>query len=128
MMTSACVLFGHGIALLFAPELILRMFNVPQSSEGPVAGQLFGAALIGLGLMNWTARGMVLGGIYGRALMFGNFAHSFIGLIVGLRARLGGFGNEYFWIEVALYLAFACAFGILLFRGPIPQPAEGGKR
>jgi len=128
MIASALLLIAHGIVLLFAPEFVFKLFSVAQSAEASMLAQFFAAALIGLGLMNWTARGMILGGIYGRALLFGNFAHSFIGFFVGVRARLGGVGNEYFWIEVALYLAFACVFGVMLFRGPIPQPAEGGNR
>jgi hypothetical protein len=44
-----------------------------------------------------------------------------IGFFVVLKARFNGFGNDYFWIEVVLYLAFAIAFGVMLFRGPTPQ-------
>ena len=121
MTTSASLLVAHGIILLFAPDFLSRLFNLTNGPEGSAAAQLFGAALIGFGLMNWTARGVVLGGIYGRALVYGNFVHSFVGFLVGMRARLGGFSNEYFWIEVALYLAFAILFGAMLFRGPSPQ-------
>jgi len=124
MIVSASSLLAHGIVLLFAPELLFRLFDLSGSPEGAVTAQLFGAALISLGLMNWTARGLVLGGIYGRALVYGNLVYSLIGFFVGIRARLSGFSNEYFWAEVVLYLAFGMAFGVMLFRGPMPRTTE----
>jgi hypothetical protein len=75
MIFGAFLLLAHGIVLLFASDLLFTLFNLSNSPEASVSAQLFSAALIGLGLMNWTARGLVLGGIYGRALVYGNFAH-----------------------------------------------------
>ena len=124
MNTSAYLLLAHGIVLLFAPELLFKLFNLHNSPEGSVTGQLLGAALIAFGLMNWTGRGLVLGGLYGRALVYGNFAFSFISLLVGIRACLNGFSNVYLWIEVVLCSAFAIVFGFLLFRGPTRQATE----
>jgi hypothetical protein len=124
MIASASLLLAHGIVLLFASELLCKLFNLNHSPEGSVTAQLFGVALISLGLMNWTARRVVLGGIYGRALVYGNFVFSLIGFFVGIRARLNDFGNEYFWIEVVLYLAFAIVFGSMLFRGPFSHTTE----
>jgi hypothetical protein len=122
MMTSALLLLAHGMVLLFAPEILFRFFNLSNVPEGPVTAQFLGAALISFGLMNWTARGLVLGGIYGRAIVHGNFAYWLIGFFVGFRARLNGFSNEYFWMEVVQYLIFAIVFGWLLFRGPSREP------
>jgi hypothetical protein len=124
MTISAALLLAHGMVLLFAPELLFTLFDLSNSPEGLVTAQLFGAALISIGLMNWTARSSVLGGIYGRALVSGNFAYSLIGFFVGIRARVNGFSNEYFWIEVVLYLASAIVFGVMLFRGPLLRTPE----
>jgi hypothetical protein len=124
MALSAILLLAHGIALLFAPELLFTLFDLTYSPQGSFSAQLFGSALMSIGLMNWTARGLVLGGIYGRALVYGNFTFSFIGFFVCLRARLNGFSNQYFWIEVVLCLASAIVFGVMLFRGPIPRTTE----
>ena len=125
MIASASLLLAHGTILLFASEFPYRLFDLGTSAGGSVGAQLFGAALIGLGLMNWTARGIALGGIYGRALVYGNFAWFFIGFLVSFRAHLNGFGNGYFWTEVVLFLGLALAFGLLLFKG---RPAETNLR
>ena len=121
MITSACLFLANGIVLLFDPELLLGLFHLTNNPEVAVIAQLFSAALIGFGLMNWTSRNLVLGGIYGRAIVYGNFAHSLIGFLASFRARLSGFGNDYFGIEIVFYLAFAFAFGIMLFKGPRPE-------
>ncbi|MFN0156970.1 MAG: hypothetical protein ACKVRP_02735 [Bacteroidota bacterium] len=121
MTISAALLLAHGLVLLFAPELLYTLFDLSHSPDGLVGAQLLSAALIGFGLMNWTARGLVLGGIFGRAVVYGNFVYSLIGFFVSLRAGLGGFGNQYFWIEVILSLASAIVFSFLLFRGPISR-------
>src|SRR5271169_1639650 len=124
MITSAFLLVAHGVVLLFDPELLFKLFNSDISHERSVAAQLFSAALIGFGLMNWTGRGLVLGGVYGRPLVHGNFAFAFISLLVGIRACLNGFSNVYSWSEVVLCSAFAIVFGFLLFRGPTRQKTE----
>jgi hypothetical protein len=125
MGASALALLAHGIALLFAPDIVFRFFDVAAGPVGPAAAQLLGAALMGFGLMSWAGRNLVLGGIYGRPLVYGNFAHYFIGALVSIRAHLGGFGNGYFWIEVALYAGFAVLFGFFLFGSSPAVPTSG---
>lgn len=88
--------------------------------------QLFGAALIGIGVMNWYGREMMLGGVYGRVLVNGNFAFWLIAFLVSLRGRLSGFSTSFFWIEIALYLGFAVAFGLMFFRGPLHHATRPG--
>ncbi len=124
MSTNASLLLAHGVVLLFAPEVLFKLFNLSNTPETSVSAQFLSAALIGLGLMNWTARGLVLGGIYGRAIVYGNFAYSLIGFLASIKARLNGFSNDYFWIEIVLYLVFTIAFGVMLFRGPSAKTTE----
>ena len=119
MTASAFVLFAHGIVLLFSPDLLFRLAHIGIRLGESVLAQLFGAALVSLGLMNWNGRGMVLGGVYGRVLGYGNFAFWLITFLVSLRGRLSGFSNAFFWIEIAVSLGFAIAFSVMLFRGPI---------
>lgn len=70
----AALLAAAGAALLFVPDL-----------AGPgagIAGQLAGAGLLGFATANWTGRGLVLGGVYGRALVAGNQAFAVVGTLV----------------------------------------------
>lgn len=77
----AALLAALGLALLFVPE-------VSGVAGAEALGQLVGAGLIGFAVVNWVGRGLVLGGVYGRALVAGNQAFAFIGALVLVRPVL----------------------------------------
>lgn len=119
MEVTAILLGLAAVALLFAPELALARFAIePAPSALPLA-QLYGAALLGLAMTSWTARTMLLGGIYGRAIVTGGFAHSFAGAFVLVHAIRTSPDNAFLWGVCVLYALLALAFGTLMFgRGP----------
>ncbi len=95
----AALLATAGAVLLFAPEA-----SGATDARGLVLAQLVGAALLGFAALNWTARGVVLGGIYGRAVVVGNLAFSVVGALVLGRSLLN-----------APDLAVGALFGVLAF-------------
>ncbi len=105
-----------GAALVFAPELL---------AEGGAASiaQAFGAALFAFGAANWTARGMVLGGIYGRPLVVGNQAFALVAALVLVRHPPTPAGPA-LWVVVALLAAGAVLYSVLLYRPPAAAPAD----
>jgi hypothetical protein len=111
------------VVLIFAPELVLSSVTIaPADTTIPLA-QLYGAALFGFSLMFWVARGMLLGGIYGRAVVVGGFAHCFVGMFVLMHALRGASGNPVIWTACVVYTALAITFGKLMFgRGPAAPP------
>ena len=110
----AALLALSGLALLFAPELVVADSPDPRP---PVLAQLVGASLLGFAAANWTGRGAVLGGIYGRAVVVGNQAFAFVGALVLLRSLPADPGAG-FWV-LLLVLAFgAVLYSVLLFRPP----------
>jgi hypothetical protein len=121
LLTTAFVFGLAGLALLFAPVETLRLLGV---SDAPVAmsaiAQLLGAAWIGLAYGNWTARGLAVGGIHGRAIVIGNVMHSTIGALVLLRQAIAG-APIGVWLVAAGLAAAAFAFGWLM-RNPPPAP------
>lgn len=111
--TIVAVLYlGLGVVILF----------LPQSVSAPVAGiaiaslsaQLYGAAILGLGMANWIARRGPLGGIYGRALVTGNFIHAGAATLVLLRPTIAS-GSPKLWTAFVVALVLAIGFGWLLF-------------
>ncbi len=87
MEATAIVLGASAIALIFAPELVLARFAIePGAAVLPLA-QLYGAALFGLAITSWIARTMLLGGIYGKAVVAGGFGHALVGVFALLHAR-----------------------------------------
>jgi len=109
---AALALLAAGGALLFAPGLL--GLDTPPAQA---VAALYAAALIGLGLASWVARASPLGGIYGRALVVGNFAHALVGALALLRPVVGArLAGGTWWGALALYAALAVGWGLLLFE------------
>ena len=115
MSVSAIALAASGMLLVFAPSELGAALAQPSGSD--VLLQVFGAALLGFAVANWTARGSFLGGIYGRAVVAANQMHFVVGVMVLLsHARQIG-GSVAFWVLCALYAVGAAWFSWLLWRG-----------
>jgi hypothetical protein len=109
-----------GATLLFAPgEVSTALAPV---GRGHVLVQVLGAALLGFAVMNWTARGSALGGIYGRAVVVGNQMHLMVGAILILTARNEATRHPAFWVFAGLYIAGAAFFTYLTFFGSGLRP------
>ena len=80
MSLSAMSLMALGVVLNFLPgESYQAISNTTTEPASALAIQLLGGALFGFGMINWTARGNLIGGIYNRPVAIGNFAHFLIG-------------------------------------------------
>ncbi len=111
---SALCLATFGAMLMFAPEEVSGVLML-GAGGGPLA-QLLGAALLGFGVMNWIARGAVLGGIYGRAVVAGNQTHLTIGALLLLKRGVDvGASHPAYWVLTGLYVLGAGLFGYLTF-------------
>ncbi|GEM_PF-124981 len=120
MIASAAVMAAIGLVLSFAPEESLAFFQQPVAGAVPVLLQLTGALYLGFAFMNWTAKGSVLGGIYGRAIVIGNFLHFTMGTLALLKVAIGPERGPAIWFLCVVYALFAFWFGRTLFT----QPAE----
>ena len=124
MVSSAAILGAAGVALLFAPAELARLVagsspGTAQSATLPL--QLWAAALLGLAAVDWIGRGLMLGGIYGRALVLGNLVHWFVAALVLLRAALDRPSAPALWAATALVGALAFLFYRLMRRHPEPS-------
>ena len=110
--TAAAVAhFVAAAALLFRPELLGL-----GSAAARVAAALYAAALLGLGFAAWVARAAPLGGIYGRAVVTGHFAHGLAGALALVRPALAA-ASAARWGVLAVYAGLALGWGWLLLRG-----------
>jgi hypothetical protein len=126
MEASAIVLGASAIVLIFTPEMVLASLAIAPSPTAVPLAQLYGAALFGFSQTFWVARGMLLGGIYGRAVVVGGFANSFVGAFVLLHALRAARANPIVWTAFAVYVILAIAFGALMFgRGPAAPASPG---
>lgn len=117
---SALVLGVAGIAGSFLPDELLRALGVTPAGVTPVIVQLLAALLFAFAMVNWTARGSLIGGIYNRPVALGNLTHFVIGALALLKAAMaGGEQRKLLLIAAAVYVVFAVAFIGMFFRSPV---------
>jgi hypothetical protein len=119
---SALAMGLAGIAASFAPAEIAAALGL---AGGALVVQLLGALLFGFAMVNWLARGSLLGGIYNRPVAVGNLAHFLIGALALLKAIGAGERRTMFLVAAAVYAIFAIGFAMALFRSPV-QPRDEG--
>ena len=116
MITSALLLGLSGIILLFFPQEVSHSLNLNEANS--IFFQIFGSLYLGFGLLNWSAREILFGGVYGRAVLSGNFTHFTIGAFALIKWQLLYNYFGYIWILTILYFLFAVLFGIVMMTSP----------
>jgi hypothetical protein len=82
LMTSSALFFGIiGILLSFLPNEIAEYLSVEPTIITILFLQILGAIYLGFGILNWTAKGTLIGGIYNKPIALGNLMHFIVGAI-----------------------------------------------
>lgn len=124
LMTASAVLMGlAGIALTFAPELLVGLLGVEASPATLLLGQVLGAVYFALAMLNWMLKDSVIGGIYNRPALVTNLSHFVIAGLTLLRFVADGQAATFLWAVAALYALFGIGFGVLMFRHPAQKTA-----
>lgn len=116
MAISAVMLGATGIMLTFIPQEVSRYLNMTDST--PILFQMLGALYVGFAMLNWTAKGNLIGGIYSKPVAIANFTHFFIGGLTLIKLVLHHTNWTCIWVCAILYLLFALLFGYVLFNNP----------
>jgi hypothetical protein len=119
MISSAVFLAITGVGLTFFPQEFTAYIGISPNVYFYLVIQVLGALYFGFAMINWMAKGSIVGGIYNRPIVIGNFAHFFIGGIALAKAVLAN-GNlpKAVWLVGGVYLIFAVLFGILFNHHP----------
>ena len=120
MILSAAFLAVLGLATSFLPQEILQYAGRAPDPLAAASIQVAGAAYIGFALLNWSAKGTLLGGIYGRPIMLANFAHFAIAAIVLVKFAGSGHVDVGPVVGATACAVFAAWCGYILF-GPGPR-------
>ena len=121
MSVSAIVLGTIGLLLSFLPDEILQYAGVSSVSFLPVILQVLGAAYLGFAMLNWMARGNLLGGVYSRPVAIGNLMHFIVGGMALLKAAYAGPESVALWIAGAVYAVLAILYASVTFTHPIKE-------
>ena len=123
MTLSAAVLAALGLAATFLPQEILRVAGrgVPEPFT-VILVQVCGALYLGFTMLNWSSRGALLGGIYGRPVVVANVMHFLIGAIAIGKLAVAGDAGGALMALVVIYTVFAVWFAYLMFGPGPPKP------
>jgi hypothetical protein len=120
MTLTAILLTIIGIALTFAPDMVMSSLNISSSAIITLILQLLGAAYCAFAFLNWMAKGALIGGIYNKPIAIGNLTHF---VIAGLALTKAVLHNKQlpviFSIVAGCFVILACFFGVIISRHPI---------
>ncbi|XOV91365.1 MAG: hypothetical protein ACFHWX_14245 [Bacteroidota bacterium] len=121
MVATVAYLGISGIGLTFLPQEILSFFSISPDTSIVLFLQIIGAMYLGFAMMNWISRNGLIGGIYNRPLVLGNFIH-FVVSAFALIKVVNQFEGSHFGIMITitiLYVIFGLSFGFLLRASPV---------
>jgi hypothetical protein len=117
MGASAAFMGLAGFTGSFLPEESLELLGTEPDTPTIILVQVTAALYMGFAILNWMARGSVLGGIYGRPVMMGNFLHFAVVAALLIKASLVH-REPYMMLIATLYTFLAAWFGIVLYNHP----------
>ena len=120
LMTSSalfCVIIG--ILLLFLPNEIAEYLNVEPTIITILFLKILSALYLGFGILNWTVKGSLIGGIYNRPIALGNLLHFVVGSIELVKVISNiQIHREIIIFLTALYIIFGVLFAYVLKNNP----------
>ncbi len=119
MTTSAAVLALLGLPCVFAPEVLLARLTGSSSPGGELIVQITGALYLGFAILNWMAKGSLIGGIYGRPVALGNLLHFVAAALALFRSAASLPEPLFIWAIAAVYGLLAVGFARVMFGNPL---------
>jgi hypothetical protein len=117
MSISAAFMALLGLAGSFLPEASLRLIGTEPDTPTVILVQVTAALYMGFAIVNWMARGTVIGGIYGRPLTMGNLLHFAVVAALLIKASVVHQTIGVMLIAAA-YTFLAGWFGVVMFTYP----------
>jgi hypothetical protein len=119
MTLTSILLTIIGITLTFAPDMVMKSLNINSSFTITLILQLLGSLYCGFAILNWMAKGAIIGGIYNKPIAIGNLTHF---LIAGLALTKAVFHYQelpaIFSILAGCFVILAGVFGVIASRHP----------
>ena len=117
LVINALVALVYGISYQLAPAAVLSLYGVTQGPGEMLMARLFGAALIGIGLLTWFSRN-VKDTEAQRAIILAILVYCVIGVIVCVHGTVSGPMSAVGWTGVAVFLFFALGYAYFQFMKP----------
>ena len=119
---TAIVSIVFGVVFVIIPAQLYSLYGIESGAGLNYMGQLFGAALIGIGLISWQSRNAADSDAR-KAIIFSFFIADGIGFVVALIGQLNEILGSLGWLTVAIYLLLTIGFGYFQFFKPSSSEA-----
>jgi hypothetical protein len=120
MTTSALFLAIIGILFSFLPNEIMDYLSIESNTITMLFLNIMSALFLGFGILNWMAKGTLIGGIYNRPIAIGNFMHFGVGAIALVKVVSKIETHSGIIISLtAVYVVFAILFAYIFRTNPI---------
>ena len=119
-MTSSAIFFAIiGILLSFLPNEIVDNLNIEPNIITILFLKILSALYLGFGILNWMAKGTLIGGIYNRPIAIGNLMHFGVGAIALVKIVLNVQTHSEILIALTVvYVIFALLFAYVFKTNP----------
>jgi len=119
MTSSAILLASIGILLSFLPNEVIEYLNIESNTITILFLNLLSALYLGFGLLNWMAKGTLIGGIYNKPIAIGNLMHFGVGAITLVKVVLNIQTHPEIIISLTVvYVIFAILFAYIFLTNP----------
>jgi len=119
MIISAIFLAVNGFVFSFFPNEISVLLTNDDNHIFTLILQILGALYLGFSYINWMSKNSLIGGIYNKPLLIGNFLH-FLTASMALIKLVFKFENNLQLIlsYIIIYCLFTLFFGHVFFTNP----------
>lgn len=115
MSASGAFMALLGLAASLFPQAVLRGLSAASEEVPAVVVSIAGALYLGIGILDWMARGNLIGGVYSRPVAMGNFV-VFLMVAITLAKQVFAAPNTVVYaLAAGIHAIFAAAFGYVLF-------------
>ena len=119
MISSTLFLGILGAILTFLPNEIISSIGIRPSQITTLFLQLMGAMYLGFAMLNWMAKGTLIGGIYNRPIAIGNLMHFGVGAIALIKVIFKILSHKEIVIALTVvYVVFAILFAYVFRTNP----------
>ena len=120
LMTSSALFCGIiGTLLLFLPIEIAEYLSIEPTIITILFLKILSAIYFGFGILNWTAKGTIIGGIYNKPIVLGNLLHFAVGAIELIKVIFNIQAHKEIIIFLTVfYVIFALLFAYVIKTNP----------
>ena len=120
LMTSSALFCGIiGTLLLFLPIEIAEYLSIEPTIITILFLQILSTTYLGFGILNWTAKGSLIGGIYNKPIVLGNLLHFAVGAIELIKVISNIQAHkEIIILLTVFYVIFALLFAYVIKTNP----------